>query len=29
MYRHAFHGRKGATMMAISVADCALWALRR
>src|SRR5262245_29286834 len=28
MYRHAIHGRKGATMMAISVVDCALWDLR-
>ena len=28
MYRHAIHGRKGATMLAISVVDCALWDLR-
>jgi L-alanine-DL-glutamate epimerase-like enolase superfamily enzyme len=28
MYRQAVHGRKGATMMAISVLDCALWDLR-
>ncbi|HET9220959.1 MAG TPA: enolase C-terminal domain-like protein, partial [Roseiflexaceae bacterium] len=28
MYRHAIHGRKGATMQAISVVDCALWDLR-
>ena len=28
MYRHAIHGRKGVTMQAISVVDCALWDLR-
>jgi L-alanine-DL-glutamate epimerase-like enolase superfamily enzyme len=28
LYRHAVHGRKGATMMAISAIDCALWDLR-
>ena len=28
MYREAVHGRKGATMMAISAIDCALWDLR-
>ncbi len=28
MYREAVHGRKGATMMAISAIDCALWDLK-
>ena len=28
MYRQAVHGRKGATMMAISAIDCALWDLK-
>jgi L-rhamnonate dehydratase len=28
MYRHAIHGRKGASMQAISAVDCALWDLR-
>jgi L-rhamnonate dehydratase len=28
MYRHAIHGRKGASMLAISAVDCALWDLR-
>jgi L-alanine-DL-glutamate epimerase-like enolase superfamily enzyme len=28
MYRHAVHGRKGETMMAISALDCAFWDLR-
>ncbi len=28
MYRDAVHGRKGATMMAISAIDCALWDLK-
>ena len=28
MYRHSIHGRKGETMMAISVVDCALWDLK-
>jgi L-alanine-DL-glutamate epimerase-like enolase superfamily enzyme len=28
MYRHAIHGRKGDTMLAISAVDCALWDLR-
>lgn len=28
MYRSAVHGRKGATMMAISAVDCALWDLK-
>jgi L-alanine-DL-glutamate epimerase-like enolase superfamily enzyme len=28
MYRLAVHGRKGATMMAISAVDCALWDLK-
>jgi len=28
LYRDAVHGRKGATMMAISTVDCALWDLR-
>ena len=28
MYRHSIHGRKGETMMAISVIDCALWDLK-
>jgi L-rhamnonate dehydratase len=28
MYRMAVHGRKGPTMMAISVIDCALWDIR-
>ena len=28
MYRDAVHGRKGATMMAISAVDCALWDLK-
>jgi L-rhamnonate dehydratase len=28
MYRQAIHGRKGATMLAISAVDCALWDLR-
>ena len=28
MYRHAVHGRKGETMMAISAIDCALWDIR-
>ena len=28
MYRIAIHGRKGETMMAISVVDCALWDVR-
>ena len=28
MYRLAVHGRKGATMMAISAIDCALWDLK-
>jgi L-alanine-DL-glutamate epimerase-like enolase superfamily enzyme len=28
MYRHAVHGRKGSTMMAISAVDCALWDLK-
>ena len=28
MYRHAVSGRKGATMMAISAIDCALWDLK-
>ena len=28
MYRHAIHGRKGNTMLAISAIDCTLWDLR-
>ncbi len=28
LYRSAIHGRKGATMMAISAIDCALWDLK-
>ena len=28
LYRHSIHGRKGATMMAISAIDCALWDLK-
>lgn len=28
LYRFSMHGRKGATMMAISALDCALWDLR-
>ena len=28
MYRHSIHGRKGETMMAISVVDCGLWDLK-
>jgi L-alanine-DL-glutamate epimerase-like enolase superfamily enzyme len=28
LYRHAVHGRKGGTMMAISAVDCALWDLK-
>ena len=28
MYRYSIHGRKGETMMAISVVDCALWDLK-
>ena len=28
MFREAVHGRKGATMMAISAIDCALWDLK-
>jgi L-alanine-DL-glutamate epimerase-like enolase superfamily enzyme len=28
MYRHAIHGRKGDTMLAISAIDCAIWDLR-
>lgn len=28
MYRFSVHGRKGTTMMAISVVDCALWDLK-
>ena len=28
MYRNAIHGRKGETMMAISVVDCGLWDLK-
>ena len=28
MYRYVVHGRKGATMMAISAVDCALWDLQ-
>ncbi len=28
LYRHSVHGRKGATMMAISAIDCALWDLK-
>jgi L-rhamnonate dehydratase len=28
LYRHAIHGRKGNTMLAISALDCALWDLR-
>ena len=28
LYRHAVHGRKGGTMMAISAIDCALWDLK-
>ncbi|MDP8924752.1 MAG: mandelate racemase/muconate lactonizing protein [Chloroflexota bacterium] len=28
LYRYSVHGRKGATMMAISAVDCALWDLK-
>jgi L-rhamnonate dehydratase len=28
LYRYSIHGRKGATMMAISAVDCALWDLK-
>lgn len=28
VYRHSVHGRKGATMMALSSLDCALWDLK-
>ena len=28
LYRHAVHGRKGGTMMAVSAIDCALWDLK-
>ena len=28
LYRHAVHGRKGGTMMALSAIDCALWDLK-